>query len=142
MQFEVLTDEQIEAKKNERFKNLKEGIASFVVVSAKEDRSEAGNDMLTLDLECVDTDGTKGNVRTWLLLPHIIKHFCESVGSPEQYFTGKLTESFCQGKSGLCKLKMATRCLQVSQFSSTPSYVNIRTLSPFYKLLLCYPHCD
>ena len=106
MQFEVLTDEQIEAKQNEIFKNLKEGVASFVVMSAKEDRSKAGNDMLTLDLECIDADGTKGNVRTWLLLPHIIKHFCESVGSPEQYFTGKLSASFCQGKTGLCKLKM------------------------------------
>lgn len=100
MRFEPKTEEQI--------RNIwKEGVYKFKVASAQDYLSKSMNEMILLDLIVFnEQSNTSKNMKCYLGLDHVIKHFCDSTGLEEQYKSGELQPSHCKEKEGYLILKV------------------------------------
>lgn len=100
MRFEPKTEEQI--------RNIwKEGVYKFKVDSAQDYLSSAKNEMILLDLIVFnEQSNTSKNIKCYLGLDHIIKHFCDATGLEEQYKSGEIQPTHCRGKEGYLILKV------------------------------------
>lgn len=100
--FDSKTDEQIQEIQNRAL--LPEGIYPFTVKAYKPGKSKAQNDMLELLVSVVDKDGSKRNIKDFLVnsdqMIFKIKHFCESIGFEKEYTSGKFDPEKCLNRSG------------------------------------------
>lgn len=81
------------------------GEYEFKVVSARDAKSNAGNEMIKLAIAVFDT-GRQIKVYDYLLeaMRFKLKHFCEATGLEKQYNSGTLSPQMCIGKEGRLKL--------------------------------------
>lgn len=83
---------------------LPKGEYEFKVIKAKEGKSNAGNDMITLVIDIYAPDGNSNRIYDYLLesVAYKLKHFCEAVGLSKEYEDGSLVDSMCVGRGGRC----------------------------------------
>lgn len=102
MKFEVKTEEEINAMRQ----ILKQGVADFTIVGAKEKLSGNNNLMVVVTLRCWDKSGKEGTVFDYIVFnyPPKIKHFCESIDCIDMYNNREIITDGLIGKSGRCVL--------------------------------------
>ena len=100
MKFTPMSKEEIE------FSNLLEpGIYPFEVMTASDEISKAGNEMIKLKLN-VFGENREAYVFDYLMekLQYKLRHFAEATGLLAAYESGHLDAIHCFGKQGYCKL--------------------------------------
>lgn len=100
MKFTPMSKEEIE------FSNLLEpGIYPFEVMTASDEISKAGNEMIKLKLN-VFGENREAHVYDYLMekLQYKLRHFAEATGLLAAYESGHLDAIHCFGKQGYCKL--------------------------------------
>lgn len=87
---------------------LAEGEAEFEVLSAEDQVSKTGNEMIKLHLKVWDCNGKQGTIFDYLLEKGVwrIEQFCESTLIPVAKFkSGELNAVDCSGKTGKLTIK-------------------------------------
>jgi hypothetical protein len=90
-------------------KLLKKGEADFVVKSGLDKLSQKDStEMIELQVECTDADGTTKVIKDWLhpAMEHRIRHFCYATGLGAVYERGELTAEHCEGRGGRCMIDL------------------------------------
>ncbi len=77
-----------------------EGIYSYQVIKAEDGISKAGNEKIDLTLKIWNDQGVQALVFSNLSLIKLLKHFCDVNHMEDNYNSGEITASACQGKSG------------------------------------------
>jgi len=101
MRFQPRTEADIKAESNQR--NLwPKGTYDFEVVSASDEVSKSGNDMIKLVLKVYDASGNSQMVWDYLLEAMAAKlvHACDALGLNDRYDSGELDASDFDGKAG------------------------------------------
>lgn len=85
---------------------LNPGIYPFEVMSAEDQFSKSGNEMIKLKLAVFGPDNQQAHVYDYLLekLAHKLRHFAEAVGLLAKYESGELSAFDCREKTGYVKL--------------------------------------
>lgn len=105
MNFQPQTEAELEEDRRKRMKILKKGEADFVVKTALDKHAQKnGVEMIELQIEVTDADGTSKVLKDWLhpALMHRIRHFCYAVGLGSIYERGELCAEHCVGRGGRC----------------------------------------
>lgn len=105
MNFTPQTEAELEEDRRKRMKILKKGEADFVVKTAVDKLAQKnGVEMIELQVEVTDADGTSKVLKDWLhpALMHRIRHFCYAVGLGSIYERGELAAEHCVGRGGRC----------------------------------------
>jgi hypothetical protein len=107
MNFTPKSETQLEEDRRKRMKVLKKGEADFVVRSAVNKLSQKDStEMIELQVECTDADGTTKVIKDWLhpAMEHRIRHFCYATGLGAVYERGELDAEHCEGRGGRCMI--------------------------------------
>jgi len=101
MNFTPKTEEEI------GFQLLPADVYSFVVSSAEERVSKAGNEMIALVLRMSDGKGGSATLRDYLLekVEHKLRHFCVGTNLESVYLAGKLSAIACVGQEGYARIE-------------------------------------
>jgi hypothetical protein len=81
------------------------GTYDFEVVSASDDLSKSGNEMIKLKLRIFTDDGER-TVFDYLLeaIPHKFRHFFDAIGMIDKYDSGEVSAIDCAGVAGKVKI--------------------------------------
>lgn len=89
---------------------LPKGEYDAVVAKATEKRSQAGNDMIELDLTVYGEFGTEVSVRDWILAgekgARKLQGFCKCAGLWDTYLAGELTPDSCLNRNLVVGIKI------------------------------------
>lgn len=101
MRFNPMSEEELA-----RSSLLEAGTYPFEILSASEELSKAGNEMIRLKLNVFGPSGEQVHIYDYLLekLAFKLRHFCEATGLLTKYEDGTLSELDCEGKSGFVKI--------------------------------------
>lgn len=102
MRFQPKSEDEVK-----RGELLVPGECEFEVRDAKDERSDKGNSMIHLILDCYDTNGDKAIVHDYLVesMPHKLRHFCYAAGIGQLYENGELEAANCIGCGGSCRIR-------------------------------------
>lgn len=102
MNFPPKTEEQLQLENL-----IEEGTFLFEVVSAEEKLSQAGNEMIQMNLKVYDSQGNSHHIFDFLMeaMGFKLLHFCNAVGLSEIYKAGRLTAQDCEYKTGMAVIK-------------------------------------
>lgn len=95
-----------------KFTLLPAGIYDFEVTAARNKISNAGNDMIEIELKVFHDDGS-ATVKDYLMeaVAYKMRHFCAAAGLMAQYDSGELDDIDCIGATGKVKLEIS-KCKQ------------------------------
>ena len=81
-------------------------IYDFDVLTATDEVSEKGNEMIKLNIGLYVTDRIGPRIFDYLLpsMEAKLRHFCDTVGLLREYESGRLTAGICEGRSGRVKV--------------------------------------
>jgi hypothetical protein len=101
MRFEPKTEKEIADSKL-----LKAGIYNFEVTKASDDTSNAGNDMIVLELDVWNGNGERRSLTDYLVSKRIekLRHAAVACGLVACYENGEMTSVDFLGKTGRLKL--------------------------------------
>ena len=103
MRFEPKTQKQIDEESL-----LPAGIFHFLVGSAEDRQSKAGNDMAELKLKIEDESGRTFTVIDYLVatdgMAYKLRHFAETTGLLAEYEKGQMDAEIMEGRTGQCKI--------------------------------------
>ena len=112
---------------------LQEGEASFRVVAAESKISQAGNEMIVVDMEVTDSHGTSEQLKEYFVLAASskwkIKVFLLAVGD-FQSSKREISEKDFENKEGKCTLKLIVpkdpstgeKRMKISEYLADPQY--------------------
>jgi len=120
MRFSPLSEDELA-----RASLLEPGVYPFEVISASEELSKAGNEMIRVKLNVFGPDGQNVHVFDYLMekLQYKLRHFCEATGLLQKYEAGTLSEVDCEGKTGFVKIKIDPANGSYSAKNSVQDYV-------------------
>jgi Protein of unknown function (DUF669) len=101
MKINPMTDAE-EAAEKAKFGAWPKGAYDFEVAGAEDSTSKKGNEMIVLDLMVFDRNGTRRNMKDWLVesLPVKLKQACEATGLHAAYANGNVTSYDFVGRTG------------------------------------------
>lgn len=106
---------------------FKPGEYDFIIQSAEETTSAAGNDMLKLVLHVFNRDGEKRTVFDYILSSQAgqwkARHMMESIGMTRQYEAGVIDPVAIESKPGRCKLGVDPASAQYPAKNKVQDYV-------------------
>jgi hypothetical protein len=77
-----------------------EGIYQYQIIKAEDGISKSGNEKIDLKLKIWNDQGVQTSVFSNLSIIKLLKHFCDVNYMEDNYNSGEITASLCQGKSG------------------------------------------
>lgn len=103
VKFKALTEEEALASGL-----LQPGIYDFEITAALDEISSSNNEMITLQLNVFDHDGSTRPIRAWLLpqMPKQWKHAHDACGLMEKYQSGESVAADFIGKTGKLQLSI------------------------------------
>ena len=104
---------------------LEPGVYPFEVISASEELSKAGNEMIRVKLNVFGPNDQQAHIFDYLMekLQYKLRHFCEATGLLQKYEAGTLSEVDCESKSGYVKIKIDPANGSYSAKNSVQDYV-------------------
>lgn len=107
---------------------LEPGVYPFEVISASEELSKAGNEMIRVKLNVFGPNDQQAHIFDYLMhhnpkVAYKMRHFCEATGLLQKYEAGTLSEADCEGKTGFVKIKIDPANGQYSAKNAVVDYV-------------------
>lgn len=103
MRFEPKTQKKIDEESL-----LPAGVFHFLVASAEDKQSKAGNDMAEIKIKIEDEGGRTFTVIDYLVatdgMAYKLRHFAESTGLLAEYEKGEMEALIMEGRTGQCKI--------------------------------------
>lgn len=120
MRFSPMTEDELA-----RASLLEPGVYPFEVITASEELSKAGNEMIKVKLNVFGPNDQQAHIFDYLMekLQYKLRHFCEATGLLQKYEAGTLSEVDCEGKTGFVKIKIDPANGSYSAKNSVQDYV-------------------